>query len=321
MTPPIVTPDTARRLKHLRQLGARKPSLHGYRGQHLRFDATGHQLVSTGLGLDGPLQWWDLRSGAEQPRVTQPLNRGKAAGFLPGRDTLVSVTVGGLLQEWSLSQGAVLREAKLDLFQPDLEVASQGEHLLLTSADGKALLWDVQGWRPLRALTTASLPFRCGTLSPDGALAVTGTAHDDARGLPGEVLFWDVATGAPRGALLIGPTRVLAVAFDASGRLLAAGTSAGEIHLIDTATRAVLRTLRGPAPGIRNLSFSPDGALLAVGGGMGCFLVVDVANDAWLYQHGDDNDFQSSHAVFSPDGRTLAWGQGDGTVGLWGVAE
>ncbi|WP_279635975.1 hypothetical protein [Corallococcus terminator] len=31
------------------------------------------------------------------------------------------------------------------------------------------------------------------------------------------------------------------------------------------------------------------------------------------------NNIQTSDVLFSPDGRLLAWGQGNGTVGLWGV--
>ncbi|WP_225888554.1 hypothetical protein [Myxococcus xanthus] len=40
-----------------------------------------------------------------------------------------------------------------------------------------------------------------------------------------------------------------------------------------------------------------------------------------LFRHANDHELQTSDAIFSPDGRFIAWGQGDSTVGLRSVTD
>lgn len=81
----------------------------------------------------------------------------------------------------------------------------------------------------------------------------------------------------------------------------------------------MLRTFRAPLCGTYDLSFSLDGLLLAVAWAGAGFSVLNTENGQKLYSHSDTNDMQGSSARFSPDGSTLMWGQGNGTVGVWGV--
>ncbi|XXF76179.1 hypothetical protein P2318_24385 [Myxococcaceae bacterium GXIMD 01537] len=318
MTAPTITLENAPRLTRLRELGA-KQALWGLRGQYLAFDAQGRYLVSMAQGLSGGFQWWAVGEDARAPRVRHYMKRGEAGGFLPDGETVVSLSVKGCLQAWSAATGDLLHEACLDEWPRGLALAPNGEYLLVTSHEGKALLWNARTWRPVRELESAAVPLGRCAFSSDGRLAVAGTEPTRDHKVPGAVRFWAVATGAPLASVSLEEGYVSAVAFDPTGGLLAAGTSAGRVYLLDVMTQRVRRSFRGPGPGVRNLSFSPDGALLAVGGGMGCFLVMRARDGEWLYHHGDENDIQASSAVFSPDGKYIAWGQGDGTVGLWGV--
>jgi WD40 repeat protein len=71
--------------------------------------------------------------------------------------------------------------------------------------------------------------------------------------------------GPPR--KLISERPVWSLALSSDGALLAAGSFAGEIHLIRASDGTSLRTLRGHegAGAVVALAFSPDGRLLASG--------------------------------------------------------
>jgi WD40 repeat protein len=69
--------------------------------------------------------------------------------------------------------------------------------------------------------------------------------------------------------------------------------------------------------GTSTMSFSPSGELLVAGDRD--FSALDSHSEASLYAHSGESDERRSDAVFSPDGRFIAWGLDDGAVGLWGV--
>ena len=93
----------------------------------------------------------------------------------------------------------------------------------------------------------------------------------------------------------------------------------GLIHVWNTGTGHLLRSIKGPAPRIRNAALSPRGKQIA--------LCVERENVARLYdcatgaerQLAGHRDFVSGLA-FSPDGSTLATGSMDGTIRLWNTA-
>jgi WD40 repeat protein len=308
----MMTPDTAHQLTHLRQLGVAPRPPH-YRGQRLSIAPRARFLVSVAQGPRGSLRWWSLSDNTAHPQVDHPLDGGLAAAVTPEGNTVLSATVRGEIQQWSATDGSLLREASVAETFTSLYLSPRGDSLLLTGYNGGAWLWDVQDWRMRREMQDTRIPLKCCTLSPDGALAVAG-------GEGSSVHFWDSTTGAALEPLSIQATDVWDVAFHPSGHLLAVGTSWEYIHLIEVESRRVVRTLKGAAIGNWSLSFSPDGELLVSSYGTG-FVVLRVRDGARLFGDHDLNDQQMSSAVFSPDGSFIAWGQGDGTVGLWGVRE
>lgn len=307
-----LTSDNACHLKHLRQLGE-LPALRDYHGQRPGFSPDARFAFSVTMGHMNALRWWELSEGTPRPRFHHSLYGVWAAVATPEGNRLLSLTVQGTLQEWSLTEGGLLREATVRRATTSLSRSPRGDLLLLTDCDGGSLLWDVPEWRPRRKLKSVPVRLRCSAVAMDGSLAIAGGAANS-------IYFWDTTTGAVLESVPVQAERVRDVSVHPSGELLAVGTSSEHICLIDLKKRQVVRLLKGPASGTWGLSFSPDGELLTASYGPG-FDVFRVHDGAYLFGNYDPNDQQMSTAVFSPDGKFIAWGRGDGTVGLWGVDE
>src|SRR5262245_18851071 len=98
--------------------------------------------------------------------------------------------------------------------------------LALLAAVLGGLLWqaggpDAQGGDGChdRTLVGHTCPVRAVAFSADGATLASGDGGPHPRG--GEVRFWDVSTGEPRGGLPQRAGQVLALAFSPDGALLA----------------------------------------------------------------------------------------------------
>jgi WD40 repeat protein/transcriptional regulator with XRE-family HTH domain len=112
--------------------------------------------------------------------------------------------------------------------------------------------------------------------------------------------------------------RVLSVACSPNGKLLAAGTARGEIHVWHIPDGTLLLTLRGHAIWVRSVAFSPDGQLLASGSEDRTVRLWDVSSGQLLRTLVGHTHWVKSVA-FSPDGQLLASG-GDHTIRLWEVS-
>ncbi len=117
-------------------------------------------------------------------------------------------------------------------------------------------------------------------------------------------------------------------AFSPDGTILAVGDvfwspdaeGVGESHmkLYDAATGKLLRTLDKGGPGALRPVFSADGKLLAVGNRNYEPRVHDVATGKLLFSA---DKRMTQEVAFSPDGKTLACGFVDGSVGLWSIPD
>jgi WD40 repeat protein len=315
---PPLTPDTARHLSLLRTLGDPELS-ESSRWQSLGWDASSRYLLSVQKQGGTSLRWWDLHAEAHRPHAAHSVPGCVAAWFLPDSQALLSVTVRGTLQTWSVSEGRLLSSVETGGSVSHAHLSADGTRLLLVASVGRVLLWDLERrWLVWRKEDPGQL-HGCA-LSPEGAFAAVGAA--EARqdtSTRAALLLWDARTGRRIATRSFDARRIWAVAFTPSGEYLVAANSSGELLFLTLPTLDTARVLKAPASMALHLEFNPEGTLLAASPDTSAFDVIDVREGQRLFTGSDLDDQQGSTANFSPDGRFVAWGLDDGKVGIWGV--
>jgi WD40 repeat protein len=232
-------------------------------------------------------------------------------------------------------------------FSPDGRILATGEDI------GVVWLWAVSKAKRNATLNVQAINMDALTFSPDGKrLAVTSGAES--------LKIWDLNNGRKVLDLKDRSGGLWCVAFSEDGKIMATGgmrlgslmSASGVVKWRETNERAPQRTLAVHDGPIQSIDFSPDGKTLALAtedGWGGLKMSASAWSDivAALATRGRSSGFQikcrgalkvvdlgvgrvvksmpahedSTDVVkFSPDGRTLATGGGDGMVKLWDTA-
>ncbi len=115
------------------------------------------------------------------------------------------------------------------------------------------------------------------------------------------------------------PAGLDAVAISPDGKLVAAGSADGQIHIWDEATGALLRTLPGHASAATAVAFAPDGKSLASAGRDSVIRLWDVGSGQQIRQF-DGHEQPALSLAFSSDGASLASGGEDTRILIWNTA-
>lgn len=154
-------------------------------------------------------------------------------------------------------------------------------------------------------------------LSPDGRYLAGGSES-------GSVYLWDLENDNEEKSLYIkGGAPVNAITFSKDGKMIAIGDQDGDVILWDMVESKQIRRLTGHTATITDLEFSEDNSLLASTSfdGTARVWVMEYLNDLPLVldDHGTGRGSKKWvwSVAFSPDGKTLMTGAGDGIIRYW----
>jgi WD40 repeat protein/tRNA A-37 threonylcarbamoyl transferase component Bud32 len=273
----------------------------------IAFSPDSRNLAST--SQDTTIKLWDATTGQLQTTLFQEHLEGLPEGlstvaFSPDGRTLVSSRWDKPPRLWDVATGKdqgqlVGPAAKGGEEYWALVSSPNGQWLACSRKNQTIQLWDWANRRPHLLLTPGHLVDGLA-FSPDSRrLAASGVM----------VTVWEAASGREE-MVLKGPTQATHnVAFSPDGRTLAAGGDDRTIYLWDLATAQLRRTLQGHTNPIQTVAFSPDGTLLASGSPNEAVRLWDMrtGQERCRFPHKGGGPA----IVFSPDGRTLAYSQGE----------
>ena len=200
-------------------------------------------------------------------------------------------------------------------FDEPVSFGADGTWLVSGGENGQAWIWSaVNGGANLAVEHSGRID--AVAISPDrpGAL-LTG-------GFDGYTRLWDATKGTELFKHL-SPSRVHAVAFDATGKRFVSAGGLGDNHgSVRVWTREGFAILwqKEFTTRIWSVALSPDGTLVAAGDGSGIAHVWNLATgELWRAAHGED---MAVHAIaFNADGTLVASGGLDGTVRIWNAPD
>ena len=148
-------------------------------------------------------------------------------------------------------------------------------------------------------LEILSSPANAAVLSPDGKLAVVGSADKSVR-------IVDVVTGRDLRRCIGHTASVWAVAISSDGTRLLSGSKDGTVRLWETATARELARLEGHLDLVSALAFSPDGKRALSAGYDHELILWDLGRAARVPGFASPAGLKYPQAVaFSPDGKSL----------------
>ena len=322
----VIVYDTATRRRLSRPYRAPAPGGGGF-VQGLTFSPDGRTLALAVHGEQTFVDLIDPRTGERRRRFALPPLPGRPfwayamVAFQPnGRDLIVQdtdVTGGPASRIWRLdaARGAVAG--------PPLELGSRARWNLVTTADRRRAFvtspvddatWEIDP-ATLRVLRTHPVGGHAGAVSADGRLFALG-------GQDGSMRLLDLETGDVRRFRGRHEGASMYLTFSPDASTLVASDDSGEIVVWDVARGAIRERLPGPAGDVWDLAVSSDGRTLYSTAPDARMRIWDLAGDRRLDTRFDAGppmnlDDQSPKGLaLSPDGRTLAVTQRDGTVDL-----
>ena len=310
----------------------------------VRFSPDGETLVSASLVYTWQsntkvyiyaIRLWDVATGEPLKTLTVNTDADSSLCWSPDGQTLAMGSLDSTIRLWDIASGEPF---KMLIAHTDVVFSLcwslDGQTLASASQDGTIQLWNVATGFPRHTFTGHTSHVSSLYWRGDGQ--TLGAGYEDGKvrlwDEGGKVQLWDVVTGLPRHTLFherIEDGRILSLSAD--GQLLASASQEGTIQLWDVATGALHHMLPGHTSRISSMCFNADGQLLASARSWNGPITIRlwaVATGKLLKTlktpTGNINLGSLPNIMeFSPDGQTLASGDGYSNEGygirLWDV--
>jgi WD40 repeat protein/serine/threonine protein kinase len=256
----------------------------------------------------------------KQERVLPALGDGFPVVFSPDGKLLAGGFQTGMVHVWDTTDWKERYVERGHLhYVRGVALGPDGGTFLSVGDDGTLRRWNVA--RPgenqiLGRFNSSDGPPASVASSPDGrrfVLIVTGEGY---WGGPAVMSVWDAASAKVMWSLPLAPS---CTAFSPDGKTLVGACADGTLRLWDPEDGREEHRFTSPPRAVSGVAFSKDGNLLAAVSPDkdGSVKIWNVASGAVLHSW---QDTAMSAAAFRPDGRALAVGHADGTIGLWDLA-
>lgn len=256
------------------------------------------RTIATG-SWDKTVKLWDATSGAELRTLAGHADIVRSVAFSPDGARLLSGGHDQTARVWDTATGQLLatltgHSARVTraLFSAD------GQQVITASADATVKVWDAASGAELRTLTGHEASVTSLVLA-DGVLLYSS-------GVDGQVRTWDLSTGSGTVALKVHSAQLHSVAYSRDGSMLASAGGDWAARVWDTTSGALRLTVRGHETRIVSAEFNAEGNRLLTAGADGTARLWEIATGRELARYTLPDPGGVRHAIFSPDGRTVA---------------
>ncbi|MGE0609512.1 MAG: protein kinase [Pirellulales bacterium] len=282
------------------------------------------RLLLTG-DADGHARLWNTADGKLLHKLTGHTRKIVAAAFTADGSRGLTASADNTVGQWDIATGQERRDLTLKpkVAVRAMAVASKGSVAVVSTDDGKAVVWNIDKAEPVGALSDPSGDINGLSISPDARRVLTVSTSDRT------VRLWDLATrkeispagrsGQPfldlnaRGGVVW--TAIFAP--DSQNLLTVGGEGARLWNIASNAERISF----SPHGSVASASFSPDGKQVVTGSWDNSAKIWNVASGHAEQKLTGGHTQYINSAVFSRDGSQVLTASDDKTACLWSLAE
>ena len=295
----------------------------------IAFSPDGSRLLS-GSG-DGAVRVWDAATGDELKSAAGHRRGVTAVAYSPDGALFASASSDRTIRVWDARDGievAVLRghnrEVNSIAFRPD------GLRIVSASEDGKVKIWDALTGKRLMTLGGDGRAVNAVAWSPDAERIVSGSGvcSMPVRMDDNALTLWDASRGRRLASLKGHHNVTRVVAYSPDGGRIISGSDDWTVRVWDAGAGDECAAFLGHSDGVRAVTYSPDASLIVSGSRDGTLRIWDARTyvESPTFRHAPQGVLVAEcvghtgevlAVAWSPDGRRIASGSGDGTIRMW----